>query len=111
MIQDPNPQVQPATTEDVFSTLWLFDLFCRAHTTGSASIKMEVGGLSPTTGKFGPQKRTVETSEMFTAVSDGPEGCPEARAAYIAILQSIIPLEKWIKDRAEKAKEANPQTP
>ncbi len=108
MIQDPNPQVQPAVQEDVFSILWLFDLFCRAHSPTSASIKMEVGGLSPTTGNFGPLRRVIETNELFTAVSEGPEGCPEARAAYIAILQSIIPLEQWITNRKALAEQQNP---
>jgi hypothetical protein len=109
MIEDPNPQVQEAVKEDVFNILWLFDLFCRAHSPSSASIKMEVGGLSTATGNFGPSRRTVSTDELFTAVSEGPEGCPEARAAYISILQSIIPLEQWIAKRAEKlADQQNP---
>lgn len=92
-----NPTVVPSVSEKLFSELWLYNVNIHAPTTNSGRIYIEALPYNPTLQEIGPSSglETISTDLLFEAVA----AVPEVQAAYLAIIDAIVPLRTWINTR------------
>jgi len=96
-IPSPNPLVFPATPEVVFPHLWIKKLVLESASVDEGKMEAEFLPYNADTRQIGPADFGLKftTEELWAAI----EEVPEVAAAYAAILESVAPMQAWLKER------------
>ena len=107
-LNNPNPVTEPAIEEKTFPHLWLYNILVHAPSVESGRIKIETLPYNSDTKEIGSGKNkvTIETNDLWQAVSE----VPEVEQAMQSIFQAIEPLRTWIEEKqaAEQELVENP---